>query len=151
MKKIALVPALLFLLAACANETKTAPAAKPDTAAVMQNNLPADIRISDQAPKNEASVQNGEYIERYDNGVIKFRGMMKDGQRDGLWKSWYEDGGKWSETTFSAGKKSGSTTTWYESGQMRYTGFYTGDEESGKWTFWDEKGKQVAEKDYGTK
>ena len=97
------------------------------------------------------TIANGEYMLHYENGVIKIRGMMKDGQREGLWKSWYDNGSPWSETSFKAGKKDGPTTTWYENEKKRYTGFYTNDEESGKWTFWDESGKVVSTKDYDQK
>jgi antitoxin component YwqK of YwqJK toxin-antitoxin module len=94
---------------------------------------------------------DGDHIERYKNGVIRIRGNMKDGKREGLWKSWYEDGKQWSETTFKAGIKNGKTTTWYENGNKRYEGEYTNDEESGLWTYWDESGKEVSKQDYSKK
>lgn len=97
------------------------------------------------------SIENGENIEYYESGVIKIRGMMKDGQRDGIWKSWYEDGTPWSETTFMEGKKNGKTTTWYENGKKRYDGFYHDDIESGKWMVWDEKGTLIETKNYDKK
>lgn len=99
----------------------------------------------------DSILQNGEYIKHYKNSVIEIQGIMKDGKRDGLWKSFYENGLPWSETTFLEGKKEGKTTTWYDNNQKRYEGFYTNDFESGKWTFWDEKGKQVNTTDYGKK
>lgn len=101
--------------------------------------------------KQDSVTENGESIVRYESGAIKMRGIMKDGKREGLWKSWYEDGKQWSETTFAAGIKNGKTTTWYENGNKRYTGIYTNDLESGKWTYWDESGKEVSTKDYGKK
>lgn len=93
------------------------------------------------AEQKDTVIQNGEYIKYHKNGVIEMRGLMKNGKRDGLWKSWYEDGLPWSETTFVSGKKNGKTTTWYANEKKRYEGFYTNDVESGKWTFWDENGK----------
>ncbi|MDQ3046292.1 MAG: hypothetical protein M3R27_02005 [Bacteroidota bacterium] len=92
---------------------------------------------------------NGEHVQRHKNGVIEMKGMMKDGKRVGLWKSWYEDGSPWSETTFREGKKDGKTITWYDNEQKRYEGFYTDDKESGKWKFWDESGQLVKEQDFG--
>ena len=73
---------------------------------------------------------------------------MKDGKRDGLWKSFYDKGLPWSETTFVDGKKNGKTTTWYSNEQKRYEGFYTNDKESGVWTFWNEKGEVINKKNY---
>ena len=78
-------------------------------------------------------------------------GMMKEGKREGLWKSFYENGLKWSETTFAAGIKNGKTSTWYENGKKRYDGFFTNDLESGKWTYWNESGEQVSTKDFDKK
>jgi hypothetical protein len=99
----------------------------------------------------KTDVVNGESVEYYKNGSIKMRGMMKDGKRDGLWKSWYEDGTPWSATTFAAGIKNGKTTTWYENGKKRYEGFYTNDNESGKWTYWNDKGTIVNTPNYDKK
>lgn len=91
---------------------------------------------------------NGEYISYYKNGVMEMRGVMKNGKREGLWKSWYEDGSPWSETTFEDGIKNGKTTTWYDNEQKRYEGYYTNDKESGTWTFWDESGKEQQRKKF---
>lgn len=93
-------------------------------------------------------VTDGEFIKRYDNGVVEARGMMKAGKRNGIWKSFYENGMPWSETTFVEGKKEGSTSSWYENGQKRYEGFYKNDVESGLWLFWDDKGNLATKKDY---
>ena len=98
--------------------------------------------------KKDDLIQNGEYIQHYKTGVIEMRGMMKDGKRDGVWKSYYEDGSPWSETTYTDGKKNGKTITWYGKEKKRYEGFFTNDKESGSWTFWDEKGTVQATKKY---
>ncbi|MCE3280828.1 MAG: hypothetical protein K0S44_3019 [Bacteroidetes bacterium] len=99
----------------------------------------------------DSVINNGEYIQYYKNGVTKMRGMMKDGKREGVWKSFYETGSPWSETTFKNGKKNGKTTTWYENEKKRYDGFYIEDIESGKWIYWNEKGELVTEKNYDVK
>ncbi|MCK6648176.1 MAG: hypothetical protein L6Q66_00840 [Bacteroidia bacterium] len=94
------------------------------------------------------TVTDGEFIERYDNGVVQARGILKAGKREGVWKSFYKDGMPWSETTFVNGKKDGSTISWYENGQKRYEGFYKNDVESGLWIFWDDKGNLATKKNY---
>lgn len=96
----------------------------------------------------DSVIQNGEYIKYYKNGVIEMRGMMADGKREGVWKSWYEDGSPWSETTFKEGKKNGKTTTWYGNDNKRYEGFYANDIEAGRWTFWAENGKIQSTQNY---
>ena len=136
---------LLFVIVtialfSCSNE----PASKKSEP-VQHDTLQSDFIFDSNT---DSVIQNGEYIKYYKNGVMEMRGMMKDGNRDGLWKSWYEDGSPWSETTFSHGKKNGKTITWYDNEKKRYEGFYTDDKESGHWTFWDEGGKQQYSKDY---
>ncbi len=112
---------------------------------VQHDTIKSDYALSRTA---DTLIQNGEYIKYYKNGVIEMQGMMKDGNREGAWKSWHENGSPWSETTFLNGKKNGKTTTWYDNEKKRYEGFYTNDKESGHWTFWDETGKVQQEQDY---
>lgn len=145
MKRSVFFSAFLFAvmtLCACENTSGGKTAVQHDT---LKSNSDVNSSVQDSV------LQNGEYIKHYENGVIEMRGMMKDGKREGLWKSWYQNGSPWSETTFSKGVKNGKTTTWYENEKKRYDGFYTNDIESGKWSFWDEKGKLVKEMDYDVK
>ena len=128
MRQLALFFFSTIVLFSCNNST-TKSSVKKDS-----------VFTSSSIPTKQV-IQNGESIERYANGVIKMQGMMKDGKRDGLWKSFYDNGSPWSETTFADGKKNGKTTTWYSNDQKRYEGFYTNDKEFGVWTFWNEKGK----------
>lgn len=98
--------------------------------------------------KKDSLIQSGEYIKHFKNGGIEIRGFMKDGKREGEWKSFYEDGSPWSETTYIDGKKNGKTSAWYPNKKKRYEGFYSKDKESGKWMFWDENGKIQNTKNY---
>lgn len=91
---------------------------------------------------------NGEYVKKYINGIIQIKGDYRNGQRNGLWQSWYPSGTLWSETTFKAGVKEGTTITYYENGMVRYRGFYKNDERAGKWKMFDESGKFQKEIDY---
>ena len=135
-------------LISCSNQTEKAPA-KVEAVIPIAKDSSSAVRFT-ITNKQDSVIQEGESIQRYKNGVIKMRGQMKNGKREGAWKSWYEDGTQWSETAFKEGIKNGPTTTWYENGKKRYEGYYTNDNESGKWTYWDENGKQQSSKDYGT-
>lgn len=140
---------LLFLIS-CTNSTATRKV-EPGTTEnqVLKTDTSGTTIVISGAKK--PTVENGENIEYYENGAVKIRGMMKNGQRDGTWKSWYEDGSPWSETNFIEGKKSGKTTTWYKNGKKRYDGFYTNNIESGNWMIWDENGKLTETKNYDKK
>lgn len=141
MKRIALLFIACITLFSCQNKTQCndGPIVKTDST------------ISKTIAVKKPVIQNGEQIDRYPNGVVQIQGVMKNGKRDGVWKSFYESGAKWSETTFANGKKNGKTTTWYPNEKMRYEGFYTNDAESGNWTFWNEKGDVVNRKEYDSK
>jgi len=95
-------------------------------------------------------VQDGEMIKRYPNGVIKMRGVMKAGKRDGPWQSWYDNGLEWSESIYDNGVKNGKTATWFPNGQKRYDGYYTNDKPSGTWNYYNEAGKKINTQTYKT-
>ncbi|MCW3085295.1 MAG: hypothetical protein JWP12_2661 [Bacteroidetes bacterium] len=145
MKQILLIAGTFLFFMSCTNAGK-APVAEAQHDPVLRDTILLHSPVKNVA--KDSILQNGEYIERYTTGVVRIRGMMKDGQREGLWKSFYDNGSPWSETTFEAGKKQGPTTTWYENEKKRYTGFYKNDEEAGNWMFWDEKGKVITVKNY---
>ena len=46
-------------------------------------------------------------------------GNYKDGERDGLWNSWYENKQKKMEGNFKDGKEEGLVTKWYSSGSKK--------------------------------
>ena len=136
---------LITGLLSCSNQ----PAEIPAEVNVESPVNPDSTRFTIAVEQQDSIVNNGESIQRHKNGVVRMRGIMKDGKRDGLWKSFYENGTPWSETTFVSGVKTGKTITWYEDGKKRYEGEYTNDRESGLWNYRDEKGKEVSTKDYG--
>jgi len=61
---------------------------------------------------------NGEVFQVVDDMKVPI-GKMKNGKKDGLWTSWYENGQKESEETFKDGKRDGLWTWWYENGQKK--------------------------------
>lgn len=131
----------------CANQTSEE---KTVAAEVVPAPNPESARFTFSGGQ-DTTIKDGESITKYKSGQIKMIGIMKGGKREGLWKSFYENGIPWSETTFVAGIRNGKTRTWFENGSKRYEGAYKNDLESGSWTYWDEKGNEVATKDYDKK
>lgn len=78
----------------------------------------------------------------------RIEGFFKNNQRDGLWKSWRQDGKLWSEGEFKNGLHHGITKVYHENGQLYYSGTFQNDQRSGIWKFYDETGKLVKEVDY---
>ena len=98
--------------------------------------------------KQQDSIFNGPYEERYDNGVIYMRGEVAGGMRAGQWITFYQDGKEWSRGTYKAGFREGYGVSYWQNGQKSSEGNYKGDKMVGKWKFWSEEGKLV-EKDFG--
>ncbi|MCU0360004.1 MAG: hypothetical protein MUF75_04685 [Bacteroidia bacterium] len=91
---------------------------------------------------------SGEYTDKYDNGIVKFRGAFRFGERHGQWFSFYPNGTLWSELHFDKGLRHGPNITFYENGKTRYTGFYKDDLVDSTWTYFDSTGIKVEELNY---
>lgn len=79
---------------------------------------------------------------------IRIEGSFKNKERDGLWKSWREDGKVWSEGSFKEGKRDGITKVYHENGKLYYTGNYNNDQRIGTWKFYSDNGKLLKEVKY---
>lgn len=74
------------------------------------------------------------------NGNVYLEGALKNGERDGLWKSYFPEGTIWSETGFNEGEMDGETKTFFPNGKLRYSGIYSNGEKDGEWRFYDSTG-----------
>ena len=73
---------------------------------------------------------------------------FKDGEYDGLWTKWYENGQKNGEGNFKDGKQEGLHIEWHENGQKEKEGTYKDGKEDGLWTEWWENGQKYQEGTY---
>lgn len=85
----------------------------------------------------------GDYIDKYPNGVIKFNGFFRFGERHGQWMAFYENGIKWSECFYDKGKKHGATMVYYPNGKLQYSGWFKNDLKDSLWFFYDQSGKEI--------
>lgn len=90
----------------------------------------------------------GDYTDKYPNGVIKFTGFFRFGERHGEWMAFYENGLKWSDCFYDKGKKHGATTVYHPNGKLFYTGWYKNDLKDSLWLFYDTLGKEVDRRAY---
>ncbi len=67
---------------------------------------------------------SGEVFQNRMGGEKEFEGSYKDGKKDGVWITWYENGQKSDEGTWKDGERDGLRTGWYENGQKWYEGTY---------------------------
>lgn len=89
------------------------------------------------------SEYSGQYIDRYKNGIVKFRGTFRFGERHGQWFSFYPNGLMWSEMHYDKGLRHGPNNAFFENGKPRYTGYYRNDLVDSVWTYYDSTGKTL--------
>jgi antitoxin component YwqK of YwqJK toxin-antitoxin module len=89
------------------------------------------------------STYTGDYVDKYGNGIVKFRGFFRFGKRHGQWMSFYPDGLLWSEMYYDKGLREGPNTTFFENGKKRYEGFYKNDLRDSVWCYYDSTGKMA--------
>jgi hypothetical protein len=94
------------------------------------------------------STYTGDYIDKYPNGVIKFKGQYRFGERHGHWLSFFPSGELWSEMQYDKGKREGLNKVMREDGTLFYQGLYKNDQQDGAWDYYDEKGKLIKKVEY---
>ncbi len=138
-----------MLVAGCSGEeTETITTISQDSSSTSVSKSltkPDQVKTVDA---NDPHLVGNEYEEKYPNGVIRIKGYVLNGMREGQWFSFYQNAKPWSQNFYKKGRLNGPTATWYENGQMRYSGEYEQDQRIGNWTFWDEQGKKIEEINY---
>jgi antitoxin component YwqK of YwqJK toxin-antitoxin module len=61
-------------------------------------------------------IRNGVYVDRFDNGQIRFLETRRDGKADGVTMQWFRDGKKEAEWYYLNGNRHGPCTTWMKDG-----------------------------------
>jgi len=89
---------------------------------------PAGYRIKENAVWKEGDYKNGKrngiWTTYYENGVKFHEGELVDGKESGKWISWYENEKKMREGFFKDGLMTGKWMEWYENGQKKYDLYY---------------------------
>ncbi len=119
---------------------------------LKQDSIKAKIKADSQKIANELNKYliappdadyTGDYVDKYSNGVIKFSGFFRFGQRHGQWMAFYENGTKWSDCFYDKGKKHGASMVYHPNGKLYYSGWYKNDLKDSLWLFYDTLGKEV--------
>ena len=139
------ISAFLFSCTNAADKIKTDPAG--DSA---KKGLSVSDPLTPQPHKVNDTIFNGEFVDRYENGVIYMKGEVSGGVREGEWTTFYRSGKEWSHGIYKNGLRQGHGVSYFENGQKSSEGEYKDDKMTGVWKFWDEHGYAV-EKDFGKK
>lgn len=95
-------------------------------------------------------LENGVYTEWYPGRKqIKVRGRKtKEGEKDGVWRSYNSEGYEMSIVVYKNGEKHGHVIVYHPNGAVYYSGEYEYGERVGEWKFYNEKGALVKEENY---
>ena len=62
---------------------------------------------------------NGTIVKYYENGQLRVKGTMKDGEQHGIWEQYSEDGQLQHKRTYKDGELDGISEKYYENGQLQ--------------------------------
>jgi len=154
---LSLITISLFLFSCKENTTAEKKTEKDSTDLVEQNlNNTSAVIEKTIIPKNlegEIVIEGSTFTEYYpgDNKKIKFLGEQdENGERNGKWLYFSEEGLELSVTNYSHGKKHGFSLVKYPNGNIHYTGEYSNDEMIGIWKTYSEQGIKTNEKEYNS-
>jgi len=153
MKKILFILSVIFVFFSCKNTTEkeTSDTDNKDRISDSISKLQQKTVVDSLKKKNPLLIlppdsnYTGEYLDKYGNGIIKFKGNYRFGKRHGQWMSFYPTGLAWSEMHYDKGLRHGPNLTYFENGKLRYTGHYKNDVRDSVWLYYDSLGN-VAEK-----
>ena len=95
-------------------------------------------------------ITDGNFIKYHPNGKLKTKGIIKNGKRTGIWKSYHTNGNIYSENKYKKGILNGKTAAYYPNGNVQYMGLYINNKKDDSWFFYLEDGtldKEILFKD----
>lgn len=114
---------------------------------------PAGVpRFASGQPKITGAFVNGQaegtWTWWYQNGNKMTEGNFIAGKRNGLWMTWHEDGSKKSESIYENDQLNGLCIQWYPNGQVKQTGMYISDKRNGVHFYYDTSGRLVETREF---
>ncbi|MBA3679880.1 MAG: hypothetical protein H0W73_01640 [Bacteroidetes bacterium] len=151
MKKTVLIFLSILIIVSCNTKTEVENPEVKSHVADSISKVQQKIVVDSLKAKNPLLIlppdsnYTGEYVDKYDGGITKFKGTFRFGKRHGQWVSFYPTGIPWSELHFDKGLRHGINVSYYENGKIRYTGIYKNDVRDSVWSYYDSIGN-IAEK-----
>lgn len=142
MKKIALIIILLTTGLLFFTNCKEEKRYKEVVVEVFEDGFPQKINYYEQ---DTILVK---YVEYHTNHMLCIEGNFKNQEREGRWRSWYENGTLWSEAHYKDGVQTGKYRTFFENGKQSMEGNYKDGKRVGTWKLYDEDGKLVKTVEY---
>jgi antitoxin component YwqK of YwqJK toxin-antitoxin module len=121
----------------------------PDGSPLLEENWEAGKLEGDYVEYDEKGgiIAKGQYVYGEKDGdwsfkhnLITEKGNYYEGNQQGIWKSWYENGNLYSEIEYDQDIPNGKYTTYWENGNMKLTGKYVTGVREGLWHRYNENG-----------
>lgn len=84
-----------------------------------------------------------ERLEYHETGQLMSRGQLLNGQRHGVWNSYYDSGMPWSQVNYDAGTEHGTYRTYHPNGEPAIEGAYHQGTRIGTWSFYSSEGELI--------
>ncbi len=142
MKKSALYLAIAIVIgifSACSNSGNEKSLEGAEVIESYANGNPRIERDYKMIDGKRLAVYEREYYA--DNKILKEGPLDSNESRDGLWKSYRQDGMLWSEGEYKNGVRQGKTITYHPTGNIYYEGRFNKGQKSGVWKFYKENGE----------
>ena len=81
-----------------------------------------------------------EQLEYHETGQLMSRGQLLNGQRHGVWNSYYDSGMPWSQVNYNAGTEHDTYRTYHPNGEPAIEGAYDQGTRIGTWSFYGKDG-----------
>lgn len=100
--------------------------------------------------ENQQQPLTGTHVVHWDEEKTQKKMVVeyRDGKREGLQTTWYENGQKQLEAIFKDGKQEGLFTSWHENGQKEMEGNFKDGKQEGFFASWHENGQKKRELNY---
>ena len=109
-----------------------------------QTNLNEKIESTNNAQKKKESVSSFLPKNKRTEADTTSLNQYKDGEKDGLWRLYYQNGKLKSESIYINGKKEGICREWWETGVLWTDGMYQNDKANGLMNWHNDEGLLVA-------
>ena len=113
-----------------------------------RNCLPVPPNGMHLSPDFPTDGLDGPYEEYYENGQLKTKGTIRDGEVEGRWEEYYANGRLMTKGTIKDGEPDGPYEHYYENGRLMTKGTMKDGEEEGRWEEYDENGELMTKRTY---
>ena len=84
--------------------------------------------------------REGAWVHYYENGQLEYKGNYKNGYQENTWISYYENGQLYYKGNFKNGWLEGAWVWYYDDGQVNNKGNYKKGKRDGAWVYYREDG-----------